>query len=252
MVRDVLASLALFGGSRCLWINSRTFLLMLLILRLMSGTIQQYFFNEDIAHMISSSAWYRPYPNLLQLYFHKMAQKDALLQQSLEQFFSDPLHAVHLKNTLDPSRERHISLRLIDWICTTYSKKHRLLFARPNGSIVDIHSSYKSHLRSFGKNRFDIFRRGKKITIPVDGGTIETTLAQLNFIRWLINHDVLTYLEENKAIPGRAGIASAGGRVHDGPTNDVVPRIVDGIADGTCHSVPFARSAGGGRNRHAQ
>lgn len=128
-----------------------------------------------------------------------MAQKDALLKQSLEQFFSDPLHAVHLKNTLDPSRERHISLRLIDWICTTYSKKHRLLFARPNGSIVDIHSSYKSHLRSFGKNRFDIFRRGKKITIPVDGGTIETTLAQLNFIRWLINHDVLTYLEENKA-----------------------------------------------------
>lgn len=127
-----------------------------------------------------------------------MTEKDALLYRSLEQFFSDPLHAVHLKNTLDPTRERHISLRLIDWICTTYSKQHRLLFARPNGSIMDIHSSYKSHLRSFGKNRFDIFRRGKKISIRVDGDTIETTLAQLNFIRWLINHDVLTYLEENK------------------------------------------------------
>jgi len=72
------------------------------------------------------------------------------------------------------------------------------MFARSNGSVVDIHSSYKSHLRSFGKSRFDIFRRGKKITIPVDGVDIETTLAQLNFIRWLINHDVLVYLEENK------------------------------------------------------
>ena len=127
-----------------------------------------------------------------------MTEKDALLLHSLKNFFSDPLHATMLKKTLDPSREQHISLRLIDWICTTHSKQHRILFARPTGSIVDIHSSFKSHLRSYGKNRFDIFRRGQKISIDVDGQTIETTLAQLNFIRWLINHDVLVYMEDNK------------------------------------------------------
>lgn len=127
-----------------------------------------------------------------------MTEKDALLLRSLQHFFSDPLHGAMLKNTLDSSRDNHVSLRLIDWICTTYSKQHRLLFARSNGSIVDIHSSYKSHLRSFGKGRFDIFRRGKKINIDVAGTNIQTTLAQLNFIRWLINHDVLTYLEENR------------------------------------------------------
>lgn len=127
-----------------------------------------------------------------------MTDRDALLLRSLQHFFADPMHGAMLKRTLDSSRDAHISLRLIDWICTTYSKQNRLLFARSNGSVVDIHSSYKSHLRSFGKGRFDIFRRGKKIEIDVNGATIQTTLAQLNFIRWLINHDVLTYLEENK------------------------------------------------------
>ena len=127
-----------------------------------------------------------------------MTEKDALLLRSLRHFFGDPLHGAMLKRTLDPTRDQHVSLRLIDWICTTYSKQHRLLFARSNGSVVDIHSSYKSHLRSYGKSRFDIFRRGKKISINVDGEVIETTIAQLNFIRWLINHDVLAYLEENK------------------------------------------------------
>lgn len=34
--------------------------------------------------------------------------------------------------------------------------------------------------------------------IDIQGETIQTTLAQLNFIRWLINHDVLVYLEENR------------------------------------------------------
>lgn len=124
--------------------------------------------------------------------------KDALLLQSLRHFFGDPLHGAMLKRTLDSTRDQHVSLRLIDWICTTYSKQHRLLFAKSNGSVIDIHSSYKSHLRSYGKSRFDIFRRGTKLTIDVDGETIETTIAQLNFIRWLVTHDVLVYLEENK------------------------------------------------------
>lgn len=128
-------------------------------------------------------------------------EKDRMLLQSLKDFFSDPIHSSILKRTLDPKRSEHISLRLIDWICTTYSKHHRLLFARSNGTgIIDIHASYKSHLRSFGKNRFDVFRRGQKLEISISPGEppIETTIAQLNFFRWLITHDVLVYLEENK------------------------------------------------------
>jgi len=127
-------------------------------------------------------------------------EKDKMLLRSLKEFFSDPMHAAILRKTLDPKRSEHISLRLVDWICTTYSKQHRLLFARSNGSgVVDIHASYKSHLRSFGKSRFDVFRRGQKIELQMGGGDpLETTIAQLNFFRWLITHDVLVYLEENK------------------------------------------------------
>lgn len=126
-------------------------------------------------------------------------QKDALLSQSLAQYFEDPLHGRLLVQILDSTRPEHVSLRLIDWVCTTYSKQHRMLFARSNGSIVDIHNSYKSHLRSHGKTRFDIFRRGQKMTTKVGDTEVETTLAQLNFIRWLISHDVIWFLEEHRS-----------------------------------------------------
>jgi len=125
-------------------------------------------------------------------------EKDKLLAHSLADFFNDPLHQNVLIQILDASRDRHVSLRLVDWICTTYSKEHRMLFPKSDGSIVDIHSSYKSHLRSYGKSRFDIFRRGKKTTMKCGDKELETTLAQLNFIRWLINHQVVDYLETHR------------------------------------------------------
>jgi len=125
-------------------------------------------------------------------------QKDSLLLASLGEYFKNPLHNAFLKQILDSSRQNHVSLRLIDWICTTYSKQHRMLFAKSDGSIVDIHNSYKAHLRSYGKSRFDIFRRCKKTTIKCGEHEVETTLAQLNFIRWLINNQVVQYLEEHR------------------------------------------------------
>jgi hypothetical protein len=126
-----------------------------------------------------------------------MDQKETLLYASLKKFFKDPQHAERLKAILGP--ETTISLRVLDWLTTTYSKRNRLFFVAENGQLIDVHASYKSHLRSFSKTYFDIFRRGdEKITFDTECDfTCETTLAQLNFCRWLIKYDVLTYYENN-------------------------------------------------------
>jgi hypothetical protein len=126
-----------------------------------------------------------------------MDQKETLLYASLQKFFSEPRYAEKLHTIL--GEDTTISLRMLDHLTTTYSKRHRLFFATDSGQVIDIHASYKSHLRSFSKTYFDIFRRGdEKITFDTGCGfTFETTLAQLNFCRWLIKYDVLSYYEEN-------------------------------------------------------
>jgi hypothetical protein len=126
-----------------------------------------------------------------------MDQKETLLYASLQKFFKDPLHARRLEQILGENTT--ISLRVLDWLTTTYSKRNRLFFVAENGQLIDVHASYKSHLRSFSKTYFDIFRRGdEKITFDTGCDfTCDTTLAQLNFCRWLIKYDVLTYYEDN-------------------------------------------------------
>jgi hypothetical protein len=96
-----------------------------------------------------------------------------------------------------------ISLRVLDWVVTRYSKKyidydikHKL-----TGEVFDIHISYKSQLKSFKKRYFDPFRRRKKFyytyTAENFTKTFFTTLGQLNFFKWAISNDIIQFVEKN-------------------------------------------------------
>lgn len=124
-----------------------------------------------------------------------MNAKDSLLLRSLRTFYDDSKNAVEAKRILGGGSK--ISLRILDWLVTTHAKRHRIFCVLDNGSVFDIHSSYKAQLRSFSKQRFDIFRRGERIEFTLAGENIETTLAQLTFVRWLIRYNIIRYYEEN-------------------------------------------------------
>jgi len=126
-----------------------------------------------------------------------MNAKDELLLQSLRTFYSDPRHASEAKRLI--GSQSKISLRIIDWLVTTHSKRHRIFCMLENGTVFDIHSSYKAQLRSFSKQRFDIFRRGARLQFDLGGEEVDTTLAQLTFIRWLIKFNIIRYYEEHSA-----------------------------------------------------
>lgn len=124
-----------------------------------------------------------------------MNPKDSLLLTSLRSFYDDPKNALEAKRILGGGSK--ISLRIIDWLVTTHAKRHRIFCVLDNGSVFDIHSSYKAQLRSFSKQRFDIFRRGERIEFTLADEVVETTLAQLTFVRWLIRHNIIRYYEEH-------------------------------------------------------
>ena len=100
-----------------------------------------------------------------------------------------------------------ISLRVIDYLCTNYAKNHDVVyFVGPKKtSPFNLYLQYRAQLKAYSKMQFDPFRRHERINISVpvhlhSNGTIETTVAQLNFFRWAIDNKVIDYLKNKDNI----------------------------------------------------
>tara|TARA_Y100000022_G_C13239805_1_gene371842 strand:- start:879 stop:1625 length:747 start_codon:yes stop_codon:yes gene_type:complete len=116
-----------------------------------------------------------------------------------------------------------MSLRIIDWFITNYTKKFNIIYYIPKkkrsvkrrmspknnyyesshldqASSVDrfiVYLRYRSQLKSYNKANFDPFCRNDRITGWGDDGDIVTTIGQLNFFRWAIENRVLEYINDN-------------------------------------------------------
>jgi len=94
-----------------------------------------------------------------------------------------------------------ISLRLIDWFVTNYAKKHNNVITQEvNNNVLhfNVYLSYRSQLKAYSKQLFDPFRRRERITFIFDNkNSIETTIGQLNFFRWVIQNNIIEYVEKH-------------------------------------------------------
>ena len=94
-----------------------------------------------------------------------------------------------------------ISLRIVDWFVTNYAKQKFTQYnIEKDGSCTrfKVYNDYKLRLKAYSKRRFDPFCRWDRITIPYgDNSMIQTTIGQLNFFKWAIENDVITYITEN-------------------------------------------------------
>lgn len=90
-----------------------------------------------------------------------------------------------------------ISLRLLDWFVSNYSKKNDVTYELKSGVSFNVFFQYKARLKSFSKKLFDPFRRGEKITLQCSKDDISTTVGQLNFFKWCIEQDILKWVKEN-------------------------------------------------------
>lgn len=107
----------------------------------------------------------------------------------------------------------HVSLRLLDWFITQYSKIKKTCYKLSTTVLSNdiyeqddefyVYLSYKSQLKTYNKKRFDPFRRNKKFyySFNIDGQLIklDTTLGQLQFFRWAFENEIIKYVTDNYA-----------------------------------------------------
>ena len=139
-----------------------------------------------------------------------LLNNDNLLYTSLIEFYNEDKNIEKLDEILNST---HISLRIIDWFVTNFSKKyntHYSLYVTPTNKItmnntvnnslhkqITVHHSYKSQLKSYQKKNFDPFCRRARILFQCKNYKISTTIGQLNFFKWAIENLLLDFIKIN-------------------------------------------------------
>ena len=122
-------------------------------------------------------------------------QNDLLLNKLMQFYHKDNNFEQMLEIINGQSK---ISLRIVDWFATNYSKKYYTVYSIPSESRFKVYNDYKLKLKAYSKKRFDPFCRWERITIPFKNDTfIQTTIGQLNFFKWALENEVITYITEN-------------------------------------------------------
>lgn len=127
--------------------------------------------------------------------------QNQLLLNHLMDYYKDSEKLKCMTNIING--ESKISLRIVDWFVTNYAKKYFTVYEivnelSNNKSRFKVYHDYKLKLKAYSKKRFDPFCRWERISIPYDEQRyMETTIGQLNFFKWALQHDIIKYIEEN-------------------------------------------------------
>jgi hypothetical protein len=142
-----------------------------------------------------------------------------ILLVSLKGYYQDEKNMERLLEIILQTNNK-ISLRIIDWFVTNYSKKYNIYYTiykdkdgrktfesdkNEHLKLFNTYHSYKAQLKSYSKKKFDPFCRRDRINFNyhVEKGenkSIETTIGQLNFFKWAIDNLIIDYIIQNYGI----------------------------------------------------
>jgi hypothetical protein len=126
----------------------------------------------------------------------KIECKPELVIASLQRFYA---HHPEIDKVLTYlNGEAPLSLRIIDWFVTKYSRKSFVRYPL-NGQEFLVYLSYKGQLKAYSKQYFDPNCRRERImfTIP-NHAPFMTTIGKLNFFRWALESNILEYMEAHE------------------------------------------------------
>ena len=134
-----------------------------------------------------------------------ITQSDLLLNKLL-QFYRENDNFDKMINIINGTSK--ISLRIVDWFVTNYSKKNYIIYTlvnslnnNNNNERFKVYNDYKLKLKAYSKKKFDPFCRWERIDVPYKNNTcIQTTLGQLNFFKWCIENEIIDYIKNNYEI----------------------------------------------------
>ena len=126
----------------------------------------------------------------------KIECKPELVISSLQRFYASQPEIDKVLKYLNG--EAPLSLRIIDWFVTKYSRKSFIRYPL-NGQEFLVYLSYKGQLKAYSKQYFDPNCRRERIMFKIPGyEQFMTTIGKLNFFRWALESKILDYIEAHE------------------------------------------------------
>jgi len=128
----------------------------------------------------------------------KYTKQNDLLLAKLKHYyeqndFKELDRILHILNGESP-----ISLRILDWFVTNYAKQKYIVYQLESGERFKVYNDYKLKLKAYSKKRFDPFCRWDKIALPYrNSQSIQTTIGQLNFFKWVLENNIIDFIEKD-------------------------------------------------------
>ena len=131
----------------------------------------------------------------------QISSQENMIIKSMEKFYESIENGLAFIPIINSESE--ISIRLIDYFVTKYSKVHKISYKLIENNIetlFNVFSSYKQQLKAYQKKHFDPFSRGDRIPYFFEDSCVITTIGQLNFFRWFISKKILDWVIENREL----------------------------------------------------
>ena len=136
--------------------------------------------------------------NITFIMSRSVSRTQDILIESLQKFYKMNGNIKKVINIIEG--KENISLRVIDWFVTNYSKKNNVSYMVDEQQFI-VYLNYKQQLKGYSKKLFDPFCRRDRINFYYDNTHfIKTTIGQLNFFKWAINNNILDYIRDNTKI----------------------------------------------------
>lgn len=121
-----------------------------------------------------------------------------LLDSILEWYNEDEANVARFVAVV--KRKNGMSLRVIDWLVTNFSKVHSVAI-NSAGIPRDLNRDYQKNLTAYNKKNMDPFARRNKIKIKIFGKEERSsTVGQLNFFRWYYKNGINLYLNKHRDV----------------------------------------------------
>lgn len=110
----------------------------------------------------------------------------------------DDINDDFIENILVPvvTQSGQVSLRVLDWLCTNYSKKHNVGYVikqKKSSRWFNVNLEYKKKMSAYKRRLFDPFQRRGRINFEFNDKAYKTTVGQLSFLIWAHKNLVIQY-----------------------------------------------------------
>lgn len=169
--------------------------------------------------------------------------RKAVLFESLQRFYKEGDHLEQFTRHTSKRAEQTISLRLLDWLVTNYAKSKNVVYTVTDpdtGSekTFNVYMEYKAQLKAYSKRFFDPFCRRERVEIVNhDGVPQETTVGQLNFLRWCIKSGVVRFALDNRELieADMVCVSKMRPKTHDGKRQELSRAAIKACTKTYCH-----------------